>query len=58
MRALSIILLCCLAFFVIGVLQGMTCEQKDNKPTACTQTWGSVACVICLMTIYYLYKKK
>lgn len=60
MRALSIILMCCLALMVTAVLQANTCESKDpvNNPTPCTRLWGTTGCAILVYAIWMLYKKK
>ena len=60
MRALSIILICCLAWMILGLLQTATCKSKDpiNDPTPCTRLWGAAGCAILFYTIWMLYKKK
>jgi len=60
MRALSIIIICCLALLVTSVLQANTCKSTDpvNDPTPCTRLWGATGCAILFYTIWMLYKKK
>lgn len=60
MRALTIILLCCLAWMILGTLQSATCASKDpiNDPTPCTTTWGLAGCAVLLYTMWLLFKKK
>ena len=60
MKALSIIIICCLALLVTSVLQANTCKSKDpvNDPTPCTRLWGAAGCAILVYTIWMLYKKK
>jgi hypothetical protein len=60
MRALSIILLCCLAWMILGMLQASTCKSQDpvNNPTPCTNAWGLAGCAVLLYTLFLLYKKK
>lgn len=60
MRALSIVLICCIALMTTAFLQANTCESKDpvNDPTPCTRLWGAAGCAVLLYSIWLLFKKK
>lgn len=60
MRAIQVLFLCCAIMCILGMLQGTTCKTKDpiTNPTPCTQTFGTLGCIVCMVSLYYIFFAK